>query len=158
MSLFTWNLLLALLWALITADFTLYNLFIGALLGFVVLFIAKPLFGKGKYFTRLPLAVAFALYFIKELVVSSLRVAFEVITPGYGMRPGVIAVPLSAKTDAEITILANLITLTPGTLSLDVSSDKKVLYIHAMYVMPDAEAVRREIKEGLERRILEVLR
>ena len=64
---------------------------------------------------------------------------------------------IAAKTDDEITILSNLITLTPGTLSLDVSEDKKVLYIHAMYV-EDVDRFRRELKDGLERRLLEVLR
>jgi multicomponent Na+:H+ antiporter subunit E len=75
------------------------------------------------------------------------------------MRPGVVAIPLDVQTDAEITLLANLITLTPGTLSLDVSTDRRVLYIHVMYIdNDDVEAVRRKIKEGFERRVLEVLR
>jgi multicomponent Na+:H+ antiporter subunit E len=75
------------------------------------------------------------------------------------MRPGVVAIPLDARTDAEITLLANLITLTPGTLSLDVSSDRRMLYIHVMYIdNDDLEEVRRKIKAGFERRVLEVLR
>jgi multicomponent Na+:H+ antiporter subunit E len=93
------------------------------------------------------------------LVLANLRVAYDVLTPGYRMRPGVIAIPLDARTDAEITLLANLITLTPGTLSLDVSSDRSVLYIHIMYIDNDDLAeVRRRIKTGFERRVLEVLR
>jgi multicomponent Na+:H+ antiporter subunit E len=72
------------------------------------------------------------------------------------MSPGVIAMPLDAQTDGEITIVANLISLTPGTLSLDVSSDKKVLYIHVMY-LDDRDAVIRSIK-ALEARALQVLR
>jgi multicomponent Na+:H+ antiporter subunit E len=75
------------------------------------------------------------------------------------MRPGIIAIPLDARTDLEITLLANLITLTPGTLSLDVSADRRVLYVHVMYIdNDDIEAVRRSIKDGFERRVLEVLR
>ena len=73
------------------------------------------------------------------------------------MRPGVVAIPLDAETDAEITLLANLITLTPGTLSLDVSDDRRVLYIHAMYV-DDVEELRRSIKDGFEKRVMELLR
>ena len=73
------------------------------------------------------------------------------------MRPGVIGIPLDAKTDLEITMLANVISLTPGTLSLDVSPDRKTLYIHAMYVV-DPDELRREIKDGLERRLMELLR
>lgn len=73
--------------------------------------------------------------------------------------PGVVAIPLDARTDAEITLLANLITLTPGSVSLDLSDDKRFLYVHAMYIDGgDVEAYRRSIKEGLERRVLELLR
>jgi multicomponent Na+:H+ antiporter subunit E len=73
------------------------------------------------------------------------------------MNPGIIAFPLDAKSDLEITLFANLLTLTPGTLSLDVSSDKKILYVHALYVK-DADSFRSELKNGLEKRLLEVLR
>jgi multicomponent Na+:H+ antiporter subunit E len=156
-NLLVWNLGLALLWAAVTAEFTLYNLLVGAVLGFLVLFVTRPLIGETRYFHRPFITAGFLLFFIRELVVSSLKVAYEVITPGFRMRPGVVAVPLEVKTDAEITLLANLITLTPGTLSLDVSSDKRVLYVHAMYVT-NAEAVRKEIKGGLERKVLEVMR
>lgn len=73
--------------------------------------------------------------------------------------PGVVAIPLDARTDVEITLLANLITLTPGSVSLDLSEDRRVLYVHAMYIDGgDVEAYRRSIKEGLERRVLELLR
>jgi multicomponent Na+:H+ antiporter subunit E len=78
-----------------------------------------------------------------------------VITLAHTMRPGVVAVPLELQTDAAITLLANLITLTPGTLSLDVSADRRVLYVHTMY-LDDVEQFRREIKEGFERRVIEV--
>ncbi len=73
--------------------------------------------------------------------------------------PGVVAIPLDARTDAEITLLANLITLTPGSVSLDLSEDRRVLYVHAMYIVGgDVDAYRRSVKEGLERRVLELLR
>ena len=72
-------------------------------------------------------------------------------------RPGVVAIPLEAKTDAEITFLANVITLTPGTLSLDVSEDRSTLYVHTMF-LESPEVLRESIKEGFERRVLELLR
>jgi multicomponent Na+:H+ antiporter subunit E len=68
-----------------------------------------------------------------------------------------VGVPLDARTDAEITFLANLITLTPGTLSLGVSHNRSILYIHAMYVT-DRERLIAEVKDGFERRVLELLR
>jgi multicomponent Na+:H+ antiporter subunit E len=69
----------------------------------------------------------------------------------------VLAIPLDAVTDLEITAFANLISLTPGTLSLDVSTDRRVLFIHAMYA-GDADQTRRDIKQGLERRLLGLVR
>ena len=72
------------------------------------------------------------------------------------MRPGIIGLSLEVSSDLEITIFANLISLTPGTLSIDVSSDRKVLYIHAMYI-DDLEQLRAEIRY-LEQRLLDVMR
>jgi multicomponent Na+:H+ antiporter subunit E len=69
----------------------------------------------------------------------------------------VIAIPLDARTDTEILLLTTLITLTPGSFSLDVSSDRRELYLHVMY-LDDPDQVRRQIKDGFERRVLEVLR
>ena len=92
---------------------------------------------------------------LDKLVKANLRVAWEVLTPKHHMRPAIIAIPLDAESDLQITILANFITLTPGTLSLDVSPDRKTLYVHAMYV-DDVDAFRREIKEKLEQRVIEV--
>jgi multicomponent Na+:H+ antiporter subunit E len=86
---------------------------------------------------------------------ANLRVTIDVLTPTHRMQPVIVAFPLDAKTDFEITLLANLITLTPGTLSLDVSEDKKVLYIHSMYVS-DPDKFREQLKNGFERKLLEI--
>jgi len=74
------------------------------------------------------------------------------------MQPGVVAIPLDARTEVEITVLSNLITMTPGSLSLDVSADRRVLYLHTMYGGDDPDRLREEIKTKFERRVLEVLR
>ncbi|MBW2487296.1 MAG: Na+/H+ antiporter subunit E, partial [Deltaproteobacteria bacterium] len=77
--------------------------------------------------------------------------------PGFQMRAAIVAIPLDAESDLEITVLANLITLTPGTLSLDVSPDRKTLYVHAMHV-DDVEEFRQDIKQRMERRVMEVFK
>ena len=71
-------------------------------------------------------------------------------------RSGIIGVPLDAPTDLEITTLANLISLTPGTLSLDVSTDRKTLYVHAIE-MEDAEQLKKSLKRTFEQRIMRAL-
>lgn len=103
-----------------------------------------------------PKILILLVFFLYELVKANLQVAYEVITPKLNMTPGIIMVPLDVKSDIAITMLANMISLTPGTLSIDVSNDKKVLFVHAMYIK-DKEKFIKGIKEGFERRILEVL-
>jgi multicomponent Na+:H+ antiporter subunit E len=95
--------------------------------------------------------------FLRELVLSALRVAWLVVQPKPRLHPGIIACPLTVTTDAQITLLANMITLTPGTLSIDVSDDRRTLYIHAIDVT-DREALIGSIAAGFETKILGVLR
>jgi multicomponent Na+:H+ antiporter subunit E len=155
---FLWNILLALIWVAITEEFTGPNLVIGFVLGYLILGFAQATVAtQSPYFRKVWQLVSFLVYFLQEMLLANLRVAYDVVTPTYYMRPAVVAIPLEAKTDVEITLLSMFITLTPGTLSLDVSTDRKVLYIHAMFAA-DPEALRREIKEGFERRLLELLR
>ena len=151
------NLLLSLIWVALTGTFTLLNFLFGFLLSFVVMWLISRDRRESVYFTRGPKLIGFIFFFLYELVKANVQVAYDVITPSFYMKPGIIKIPLTAKSDLEITLLANLITLTPGTLSLDVSDDKKVLYVHAMYVK-DKQKFIEGIKNGFEKRLLEILR
>jgi multicomponent Na+:H+ antiporter subunit E len=155
---FVLNLLLALAWIAISGDVSLGNLVIGFGLGLVVLFFTQSIVGQPTYLLRMWRILNLLIFFVWELILANLRLAYDVLTPGYHLRPGVVAIPLDARTDMEITLLANMITLTPGSFSLDVSADRRVLYVHAMYLDEDIDEFRRKIKNGFERRILEVLR
>lgn len=157
MNLFTLNMMLALGWAALIGSFTLPSLLVGFAIGYLALWCARPLFGTTSYFARVWRSIRLAGLFVYELFVSSLRVVWDVITPAHLSRPGIIALPLDAKSDGEILLVANLISLTPGSLSLDVSSDRRTLYVHAMFA-DDPEALCRTLKARLERPILEVLR
>ncbi|GGY00300.1 cation:proton antiporter [Litchfieldella qijiaojingensis] len=152
-----WNLLLALAWVVLTGDFSGPNLLAGLVFGYVTLaLIQSQVEALDGYSQRLPRIVMFVGFFLGELVKANLRVAFDIVTPPWYMKPGVIAMPLKAETEFEITFVANLISLTPGTLSLDVSDDRRVLYIHAMF-LDDEPELRRGLAE-LERRALELFR
>ncbi|HOB73045.1 MAG TPA: Na+/H+ antiporter subunit E [Phycisphaerae bacterium] len=157
MTSLAFNLLLALAWLMLTGNFTPANFVLGIVLGYLLLWIGQPITGPSPYFKKVRTVFSFGLFVLWELLRSNARVAFEVITLRPRMRPGVVAIPLDARTDMEITLLANLITLTPGSLSLDVSTDRRVLYVHAMYI-GDVDQFRRSIKETFERRVLELLR
>ena len=154
---FLLNILLAIAWMLLSGEVTAENFIEGLIIGYLILWISKSALGVTSYFRKIPKAIGFFFYFVKELIVANLKVAFDIVTPKDYMQPGIVAVPLDAETDMEITLLANLITLTPGTLSLDVSKDKKVLYIHTLY-FDDTEKFIAEIKNGMEKRLLEVMR
>ncbi|WP_119070236.1 Na+/H+ antiporter subunit E [Aggregatilinea lenta] len=149
------NLALALAWTFLTGTFSETNFFFGLGLGFFLLFLLRDAVGSGSYAKKMWQGVSFVAYFAWELLVANLHVAYEVITPKLYMRPAIVAVPLDLKRDLAITVLANLITLTPGTLSLEISEDKKTLYVHGMYV-DDIEEFRRSIKQGFEKRVQEL--
>ena len=147
--------MLALVWAALSGELTPVNVAGGFVVGFLVLLLARGALGCHRYVTRVPRVLRFALYFLAMLVQANLRVTLEILTPNFRARPAIVAIPLDVRDEVAITTLANLITLTPGTLSLDVSSDRRVLYVHAMFVR-DIEAFRRDIKQGLERRVQDV--
>ena len=157
MTYFFLNIALSLVWAALTGNFVPANLITGFILGYAALFVVHRALDPSDYFQKVWQVIGFVLFFLWELVVANLRVAFDVLTPRHYMQPRVIALPLDARTDAEITALAYFISLTPGTLTLDVSTDRRTMFIHAMYA-PDADALRREIKQGVERRLLRLMR
>ena len=149
------NLLLAMVWVALTGQFLISNFIIGFAVAYFILWLAQVKADPAGYFSRVPKMIALLSFFLWELIKANLRVAYDVVSPRWHMRPGVVAISLDVKSDLEITLLANLITLTPGTLSLDVSTDRTVLYVHCMYIDEVAE-FQRHIKDGFERRILEV--
>jgi multicomponent Na+:H+ antiporter subunit E len=157
MNLFLLNIFLALGFSAVFGQLNLSGFISGFVVGYVALWLTKPLYGKTRYFERLSGVLRLIGFFGKELLVSNLKVLWDVITPRHISRPGIIGLPLDARTDVEIMLVANLISLTPGTLSLDLSEDRRVLYIHVMF-LEDIEKTRQQIKQGLERRVLEVMR
>ncbi len=157
MNIFVLNVFLAVSWAALTGSFTLPSLLLGYGVGYLALWVARPLFGQSGYFERVWRLVRLAVFFVYELVASSLRVVWDVVTPSHLSRPGIVALPLDAEGDAEILLVANLISLTPGSLSLDLSPDRKTLYVHAMFV-DDPEELRQDLKSGIERRVVEALK
>lgn len=156
MNLFAVNLLLALVWTALTDSFTLQGVLSGYLIGLLALWFAQPLYGPaGVYFVRTVRIAQLAAFFIYDLLVSSLRVAWDVITPQDLSNPAILEMPLDVESDLEILLVTNLISLTPGTLSLDVSPDRKTLYVHAMFA-DDPDAVISDLKNGMEHMVRRV--
>ncbi len=151
------GLVLALLWTAVTGDFTFDNLVLGGVIGFVALWLMRNQIVQPTLFRRFGRALSLMGLFLFQLSLSATRVAILVIRPDMRrhLKPAIVAFPLSVKSDPEIALLANMITLTPGTLSVDVSNDKKTLFVHALSV-PDREALIAAIANGFEAKIKEV--
>ncbi len=151
------NILLAATWAALTASFTLTGLAVGFVLGYVALWFTQPIFGRGSspYFQRVGRAARLLVYFHYDLVKSSIDVAWDVLTPRHRSTPRLIEMPLDVQSDVGILMATNLISLTPGTLSVDVSEDRRTLLIHAMFA-DDPDALVRDLKGGIERMVKEV--
>lgn len=157
-GMFLVNVLLAVSWVFVTGSFSVLNAAFGFLLGLGALSLIREQIGTIGYARRVRKVVGLAGLFLYELFMSAVRVFKLVLTPDLStLQPGFVAYPLTVDRDFEISLLANLITLTPGTLSVDVSDNRRTLYIHAIHV-PDPEALRHDIATGFERKIMEAFR
>lgn len=152
-----WNLGIALVWCALAGRLTVADLTAGFAIGYVLVGWLMPGNEGRVYLRRLPIAIAFVGYYASEVIVASLRIAWEVITPTAHRRPGIIAVPLEVSTDLEIALLLNLVTFTPGTVALDLSEDRRTMIVHDMFLV-DAETSRRRIKRRYEQWVLRILR
>jgi len=157
MNLFAVNLILAFIWAALFGSFTLGALFIGFVMGAIVLWVLGPSFEDSSYVSRLIGIVVLAAHFVYELLVSSLQVAVVALSPKPVPKAAVLALRVDAHSDLEQTLLANLISLTPGSLTFDVNDTTGEFAVHAMFV-DDPDTSRRELKGGLEKRLLDALR
>lgn len=154
-------LLLIVLWVALTGEISLENLGVGLVLGVILLAAAGQAMNIESFrlptdrpLIRLWRLLKFILFFLQQLVIAGLTVFVSILNPSR-LRPGVVAVPLDLTSDAQITLLANLITLTPGTLTLEVFTDQSLIYVHTLY-LDDPATFRASIKDGFERRIKEL--
>lgn len=150
------NLLLTIFWAALSGGFSGTSLLMGYVIGFAALWFVRDIIdSKTRYFRTVLRSIRLFAYFMWELLLSSVQVARAVLSPRPNLAPALVEVPLDVKSDLEIMLVANLITLTPGTLSVDVSEDRSTLLIHALFAS-DPEAAVAGIKAGMERAVKEV--
>ncbi|HRE46679.1 MAG TPA: Na+/H+ antiporter subunit E [Aggregatilineales bacterium] len=151
------NLLLALLWAAFQ-QLRPIDIVGGFIIGYLLLWLLSGVSPEARSYTlRLGRWIGFIFYYLWLLATSTLDVARWVFRDRRTMKPGIIALPLDAETDLEIVLLNSLLSMTPGTLGVDISPDRRVLYVHCINV-PDPAHMKQSIKDGLERRLLQTLR
>ncbi|HZG75659.1 MAG TPA: Na+/H+ antiporter subunit E [Paenibacillus sp.] len=151
------NGLLAIIWMLLANDPTVVGFAVGYAIGMLFLFALRRFFRRPFYIYKIWAIAKLLGLFLKELVLSNLTVIAHILRPKLNVRPGVFAYRTELRSDWEVTLLGCLITLTPGTLTLEVSPDQGTLYIHAIDIR-DADELKAQIRGSFERAIREVTR
>ncbi|WP_321428846.1 Na+/H+ antiporter subunit E [uncultured Methanolobus sp.] len=157
---FAYSTILALVWCFVHGTVSVNNFILGLIISpfiirpFKVLYPFDLEFSFSKAIKKIPAQIKFLYVLIVEIIKANVMVAKIVLQPKIDIKPGIIAVPIDSKTDIGITAIANTITLTPGTLTIDVSEDKSILYVHAIDAT-DPEGVAQSIKEDLEKYTME---
>jgi multicomponent Na+:H+ antiporter subunit E len=151
------NVVLAFLWMFIKVSYDPISFIKGYIFGLLVIFVLRRYFHSRFYVFRLWSFIKLIFIFIKELILSNIAIVKIVLKPKLDMRPAIFAMDTALTKDWQITLLSSLITLTPGTLVIDVSDDNKTLFIHAMNI-GEVEDEINSIKNSFEKAILEVSR
>ncbi|WP_292467333.1 Na+/H+ antiporter subunit E [Methanolobus sp.] len=152
--------ILGLVWCFVHGTVNVNNFVLGVIIAPFIIRPFKTLFPFDQDFSfvnaikKIPAQITFLYVLIKEIIKANVMVAKIVLQPKIDIKPGIIAVPIDSKTDLGITAIANTITLTPGTLTIDVSDDRSILYVHAIDAT-DPEGVAQSIKDDLEKYTME---
>ncbi|MFC4388422.1 Na+/H+ antiporter subunit E [Gracilibacillus marinus] len=151
------NLIIALMWMFLSESYNFPSFLTGFIIGAILLFLLRRFIPDAFYLYRVWKVIKLIILFSKELLLSNIEIVKWVYKPGRDYNPGIFALPTDLKSNWEITMLTSLISLTPGTLSVAISDNNDVLYIHAMDIGDKEEAIR-AIKDTFEKAIKEVTR
>ena len=134
---------------------TWFGVLAGLVVGFALIAVYDLTTGRPNYALRLIRLVRFGAYFLGILVRANLQIAWEILTPGFDQKPRILRYPGAHLNPVQTTVLANAITLTPGTLVVDVTHDGGLLYVHCMYAEDREVAIAglRELDQRLQREV-----
>ena len=150
------TLILAIVWVLLQNQVTAGMVVFGIILGIIIPWMTSIWWPDTPQGFRMGLMLRYSAVVIWDILVANVQVAWIVLTvPNAKLKPAWIVVPLKLKQPEAITLLAGTITLTPGTVSADLSDEGHSLLVHVLHT-DDADAVRDEIKSRYERRLLEI--
>ncbi|BGE82925.1 monovalent cation/H+ antiporter subunit E [Staphylococcus petrasii] len=151
----TVNFLLAFIWLFLSGSYTLNNLLLGFLLGLGIVYLFNKALPGKFYLIRVYKIIKLIVVFLIELIKANIDVLKIVLRPKLQNQPGFFTYHTDLKTDWQIVLLSNLITLTPGTVVLGISDDRTKIYIHAIDFSTKEEEVE-GIKSSLEKVVREV--
>lgn len=140
---------LTILWLLLVNQLSAGHLVLGVLLGWLIPFVTSGFWPEAIRISH-PLALLrYMAVFIYDIVRGSFQVAYLILRGPAHLRPAFVHVPVALKTDLAISLLANTISLTPGTVSALLSEDKRTLIVHTLDT-DDADALVADIKQRYE--------
>lgn len=151
------NIIIAILWMFLSESYTFAAFFSGYMIGILLLLLFERLVPDAFYLRRFWKIIKLAILFTRELILSNFQIIRYVYKPNLDLKPVLFTYNLNLRTNWEITLLANLISMTPGTLSVAISDDNSKLFIHAV----DEEIVQDSIdtiENTFEKTIREVSR
>lgn len=151
------NFILAFVWMFLKTSYTPASFFVGYFFGLLIIYTFRRFFTTRFYLLRVVAVVNLIYIFSRELILSNISVLKVILAPKLAIKPGIFAFPTELTEAWEITVLSNLITLTPGTLVVEVSDDNRILYVHAMNI-DDADEAIDSIRNTFEKAIREVSR
>ncbi|MBO3276373.1 Na+/H+ antiporter subunit E [Pseudomonas schmalbachii] len=146
---------LLLTWLLLVNDFSLGHWLLGGLLGLLLPWLCRDLLLTAPRIRRPLRLLRFIGLVLYDIVVANLQVARLVVGPTRTLRPAFVEIPLELTDDLPITILASVITLTPGTVSADLAADRRTLLVHGLDV-PDPAGLVADIKARYEAPLKEI--
>jgi multicomponent Na+:H+ antiporter subunit E len=127
------NLLLAIVWMFLWGAFSFGGFLFGLVVGYLVLFGAQPFLASGRYIRGTIGSVVLIGVFLYDLVIANLQLAREILRPHPDLKPAVYALHVPELTAGQSVLLGNMISLTPGTLTVDNDRDAQTLYIHTIF-------------------------
>lgn len=151
------NLFIAFLWMLLQDNWGVLTFLSGYLVGLFILFMVRRYLASNFYPATLLKAINLLLVFLQELLMSGIMVAKQILQPRLNLTPGIFKLETDLEADVEVTLLAMLITLTPGSVVIEISPDNKSLYIHGLNLPESVEAVNKS-KLRFEEKIKKVTR
>lgn len=149
------SMMLFVVWLLLNNSISAGQIVLAAFFAITIPWLVKDMRDEHPKIRRPFLAICYVLMVMKDIVVANVEVALLIIGPIKKLQPGFVAIPINLSSDLGITILASTVSLTPGTVSAEISKDKTWLYIHSLH-LDDEQALIAEIKTRYEAPIKEI--
>lgn len=151
------NIFIAILWVLLKDEdvVTFQTLLTGFIIGSFIIWLMRRFFGRSFYLQRAISIIKLLLIFLEEMFYSSIVVIKHILSPKLDLKPGIFSYKTPLKKDWEVTVLSILLTLTPGSVVMEVNETGNVIYIHAMDLTRYKDDLKRSLKR-FEKAIMEV--